>query len=208
MSEIDYSLCSIDELNKLLVEFQKKSSDFHNEEQGVKLTLNSIYGALGNKWFSLANIDVAESVTLQGQDIWKFAEKIINRYFNELWHLDTDLHEKMGIKNVRPLSLDFVIYGDTDSVFSDTKVFIQNEIGEEFEIKIKDFFNELMETEEIKTDYKGNQIIEPSGISSLNYVDGSIMFSGIKKVIRHKVRKPKWKITTESGKEVIVTNDH
>lgn len=115
MSEIDYSLCSIDELNKLLVEFQKKSSDFHNEEQGVKLTLNSIYGALGNKWFSLANIDVAESVTLQGQDIWKFAEKIINRYFNELWHLDTEVHEKMGIKNVRPLNLDFIIYGDTDS---------------------------------------------------------------------------------------------
>lgn len=115
MEEKDYSALSLGELEKLLDEYQKKSSDFHNEEQGVKLTLNSIYGALGNKWFSLANIDVAESVTLQGQDIWKFAEKIINRYFNELWHLDTELHEKMGIKNVRPLSLDFVIYGDTDS---------------------------------------------------------------------------------------------
>jgi DNA polymerase elongation subunit (family B) len=115
MEEKDYSALPLEELEKLLVEYQKKSSDFHNEEQGVKLTLNSIYGALGNKWFSLANIDVAESVTLQGQDIWKFAEKIINRYFNELWHLDTELHEKMGIKNVRPLSLDFVIYGDTDS---------------------------------------------------------------------------------------------
>ena len=115
MEEKDYSALPLEELENLLVEYQKKSSDFHNEEQGVKLTLNSIYGALGNKWFSLANIDVAESVTLQGQDIWKFAEKIINRYFNELWHLDTDLHEKMGIKNVRPLSLDFVIYGDTDS---------------------------------------------------------------------------------------------
>ena len=115
MEEKDYSALSMEELEKLLDEYQKKSSDFHNEEQGVKLTLNSIYGALGNKWFSLANIDVAESVTLQGQDIWKFAEKIINRYFNELWHLDTELHEKMGIKNVRPLSLDFVIYGDTDS---------------------------------------------------------------------------------------------
>lgn len=115
MEEKDYSALSLEELEKLLVEYQKKSSDFHNEEQGVKLTLNSIYGALGNKWFSLANIDVAESVTLQGQDIWKFAEKIINRYFNELWHLDTEVHEKMGIKNVRPLNLDFIIYGDTDS---------------------------------------------------------------------------------------------
>ena len=49
MEEKDYSALSLEELENLLVEYQKKSSDFHNEEQGVKLTLNSIYGALGNK---------------------------------------------------------------------------------------------------------------------------------------------------------------
>ena len=27
-------------------------------------------------------------------------------------------------------------------------------------------------------------------------------------IMRHKVRKPKWKLRTKSGKEVIVTNDH
>jgi hypothetical protein len=32
-----------------------------------------------------------------------------------MWHIDTELHEKMGVKNVRPLNLDFIIYGDTDS---------------------------------------------------------------------------------------------
>jgi DNA polymerase elongation subunit (family B) len=208
MEEIDYMTMSLEELNQKLLEYQKKSSDFYNTEQGIKLTLNSIYGATGNQYFALFNPDVAESVTLQGQDIWKFAEKIVNRYFNEMWHLDTELHEKMEVRNVRKLSMDFIIYGDTDSVFSDTKILIQDEVGKEFEIKIEDFFNQLMENEEIKIDYKGNQIIEPSGISSLNYVDGYIRFSGIKKVIRHKVRKPKWKITTETGKEVIVTNDH
>jgi DNA polymerase elongation subunit (family B) len=115
MEEIDYSQFTLEELQLKLEDFQKKSSDFHNEEQGIKLTLNSIYGALGNKWFALNNKDVAESVTLQGQDIWRFAEKIINKYFNEMWHLDTELHEKMGVSNVRPLNLDFVVYGDTDS---------------------------------------------------------------------------------------------
>ncbi len=115
MEEIDYSEFTLEELQLKLEDFQKKSSDYHNEEQGIKLTLNSIYGALGNKWFALNNKDVAESVTLQGQDIWRFAEKIINKYFNEMWHLDTELHEKMGISNVRPLNLDFVVYGDTDS---------------------------------------------------------------------------------------------
>lgn len=115
MEEIDYLQFSLEELNEKLNAFQKKSSDFYNEEQGVKLTLNSIYGALGNNYFALFNPDVAESVTLQGQDIWKFAEKIVNRYFNEMWHIDTEVHEKMGVRNVRKLNLDLVIYGDTDS---------------------------------------------------------------------------------------------
>jgi len=115
MEEIDYMSMNLDELKQKLVEMQKKSSDFYNTEQGIKLTLNSIYGATGNQYFALFNPDVAESVTLQGQDIWKFAEKIINRYFNDMWHLDTELHEKMGVSNVRKLNLDFIIYGDTDS---------------------------------------------------------------------------------------------
>ena len=115
MEEVDYSKLSLDELNKLLLVYQKKSSDFYNTEQGIKLTLNSIYGATGNQYFALFNSDVAESVTIQGQDIWKFAEKIVNRYFNEMWHLDTEVHEKMGVTNVRKLTLDFIIYGDTDS---------------------------------------------------------------------------------------------
>ena len=115
MEENKYSEKSLDELEFLLKEYQKKSSDFYNTEQGIKLTLNSIYGATGNQYFALFNTDVAESVTLQGQDIWKFAEKIINRYFNDMWHLDTELHEKMGVRNVRKITLDFIIYGDTDS---------------------------------------------------------------------------------------------
>ena len=115
MGEIDYMSMGLEELNQKLSEYQKKSSDFYNTEQGIKLTLNSIYGATGNQYFALFNTDVAESVTLQGQDIWKFAEKIINRYFNDMWHLDTELHEKMEVRNVRKITLDFIIYGDTDS---------------------------------------------------------------------------------------------
>jgi DNA polymerase elongation subunit (family B) len=208
MKEEDYESLSLEELNDKLKALQKQSSDFYNEEQAVKLTLNSIYGALGNQYFSLFNPDVAESVTLQGQDIWKFAEKIVNRYFNEIWHLDTELHEKMEVRNARKITLDMVCYGDTDSVFSGSKLLIMNDIGEKKEILIEDFFNNLAEYEEIFVDHKGNHIIETKGFSSANYKNEKIEYSGIKKIIRHKVRKPKWKITTESGKEVIVTNDH
>jgi len=208
MKEEDYESLSLEELNDKLKALQKQSSDFYNEEQAVKLTLNSIYGALGNQYFSLFNPDVAESVTLQGQDIWKFAEKIVNRYFNEIWHLDTELHEKMEVRNARKITLDMVCYGDTDSDFSGSKLLIMNDIGEKKEILIEDFFNNLAEYEEIFVDHKGNHIIETKGFSSANYKNEKIEYSGIKKIIRHKVRKPKWKITTESGKEVIVTNDH
>lgn len=113
--ENKYEDLSLEDLHLELSRLKKMSSDFKNEEQAVKLTLNSIYGALGNQYFAFFNTEVAESVTLQGQDLIKFAEKILNKYFHEHWHLDTELHEKLGARNVRPLSGDMVIYIDTDS---------------------------------------------------------------------------------------------
>ena len=65
MEGIDYMSMSLEELNQQLTEYQKKSSDFYNTEQGIKLTLNSIYGATGNQYFALFNPDVAESVTFK-----------------------------------------------------------------------------------------------------------------------------------------------
>jgi DNA polymerase elongation subunit (family B) len=186
MEEKDYSALPLEELENLLVEYQKKSSDFHNEEQGVKLTLNSIYGALGNKWFSLSNIDVAESVTLQGQDIWKFAEKIINKYFTEIWHLDTELHEKMGIKNVRPLNIDFVIYGDTDSNYINFGAVMDSC---EFDLEPFDFvkkLNEIRLKEYIKKCYEiyakksGTDNYQDFELESLSY---NGVFLGKKKYV-------------------------
>ena len=111
----NYENLSVDEIKAEIYRLKKLSADYKNEEQGVKLTLNSIYGALGNAYFACFNPDVAESVTLQGQDLIKFAEKIINRYFHEMWHLDVELHEKIGVRNARPITADMVIYVDTDS---------------------------------------------------------------------------------------------
>ena len=90
-------------------------NELKNEEQAIKLTMNSIYGAIGNNWFVCFNPDVAEAVTLQGQDLIKYSEKILHKYFHDHWHLDTELHEKIGISNVRRVTQPLVIYGDTDS---------------------------------------------------------------------------------------------
>ena len=77
---MNYEELGVDEIKAEIARLRKMSDDYKNEEQGVKLTLNSIYGALGNQYFACFNTEVAESVTLQGQDLIKFAEKIINKY--------------------------------------------------------------------------------------------------------------------------------
>ena len=188
MEEIDYMSMPLDELNQKLVEMQKKSSDFYNTEQGIKLTLNSIYGATGNQYFALFNPDVAESVTLQGQDIWKFAEKIVNRYFNEMWHLDTELHEKMEVKNVRKLNLDFIIYGDTDSNYINLGAVMDscefNYEAFEFvkrlnEHRLKDYIKKCYEIYAKKWNTDNYQDFE---LESLSY---SGVFLGKKKYVLH-----------------------
>lgn len=90
-------------------------NELKNEEQAVKLTMNSIYGATGNSWFVCFNPEVAEAVTLQGQDLIKYSEKILHKYFHEFWHKDTELHEKLEITNVKRIHKPLVVYGDTDS---------------------------------------------------------------------------------------------
>ena len=90
-------------------------NEYKNEEQGIKLTMNSIYGAIGHNSFACFNPDVAEAVTLQGQDLIKYSSMLITRYFQEFWHLDTDLHGKLGISTPRKIVKPLVVYGDTDS---------------------------------------------------------------------------------------------
>ena len=86
----------IDEIKNKILELTSLKNELKNEEQAVKLTMNSIYGAVGNSFFVCFNTEVAEAVTLQGQDMIKFSEKIVNKYFQEHWHLDTELHEQLG----------------------------------------------------------------------------------------------------------------
>jgi DNA polymerase elongation subunit (family B) len=103
------------DIKKKIAELISLKNELKNEEQAVKLTMNSIYGAIGNSYFVCFNPDVAEAVTLQGQDLIKYSEKIIYRYFNEIWHEDKDLHEKLGLKSVKRVTKQLTVYGDTDS---------------------------------------------------------------------------------------------
>lgn len=88
-----------------------------NEEQAIKIFINSVYGATASPYFVGYNVKVAEAITLQGQEMIKFVTKIINRYFNEFWHRDTDLHSKIGLTRVDRVKPEVAVYGDTDSCY-------------------------------------------------------------------------------------------
>lgn len=105
----------IKEIEEKIERLTALKNEYKNEEQAVKLTMNSIYGAIGNNYFVCFNPDVAEAVTLQGQDLIKYSEKILHKYFHEHWHLDKELHEKLGLTQVKRVTNPLVVYGDTDS---------------------------------------------------------------------------------------------
>ena len=94
-----------------------EASKYYNYEQAVKLMLNSIYGAFGNPYFYFFNVDIAETITLQGKDAILYTEVLINKYFHSYWHKDTEAHERMGIKVTGRIEKPVGIYIDTDSIY-------------------------------------------------------------------------------------------
>ena len=78
-----------------------KISQLDNQQMAIKILMNSLYGALGNRWFRYFDQRVAESITLAGQLSIKWAERAVNEEMNKL--LETDK--------------DYVIAIDTDSLY-------------------------------------------------------------------------------------------
>lgn len=123
MAELDL----IEELNldglteEQLIEKQKEldnlANRYYNYEQSIKRILNSIYGAFGNEHFYFFNINIAESITLQGQNAILYTEEMLNKYFIEFWHKDTQAHSVLGIEVTGEIKKPVVIYIDTDSCY-------------------------------------------------------------------------------------------
>lgn len=115
--EINIDEMSKEELLLKLKEYDNLANRYYNYEQSIKRILNSIYGAFGNEWFYFFNIDIAESITLQGQDAILYTEEMLNIYFTKFWHKDTDVHKQLGIKLKGEINKPVVIYIDTDSCY-------------------------------------------------------------------------------------------
>jgi DNA polymerase elongation subunit (family B) len=96
----------------------KREMDLHVAyEQAYKLQLNSTYGVFASKFFHFYDIRIAETITLQGQDLIKYTMKCMELWVEKRWNTDTELHSVLGITTPGPVTKKTVVYGDTDSAF-------------------------------------------------------------------------------------------
>lgn len=96
---------AVDNTNKQEVyRIERDISRYENQQTAIKILLNSLYGALGNKYFRYFTMEIAEGITLSGQMIIRWAEKYVNDYLNK------------ALKNKE--YKDYVIAIDTDSVYA------------------------------------------------------------------------------------------
>jgi DNA polymerase elongation subunit (family B) len=94
-----------------------------------------------------------------------------------------------------------VIYGDTDSLIGSSSIVYENG-----KCTIEELYNKSNIS--AGNTLKGHESVECKE-KVLNYSEEKgLYYAPVKRIIRHKVTKSKWKLKTKSGKEVIVTNDH
>ena len=80
---------------------QYKITSLNNQQMAIKILMNSLYGALGNRWFRYFDQRVAESITMAGQLAIKWAERCVND----------------EMQNILKTDEDYVVAIDTDSVY-------------------------------------------------------------------------------------------
>ena len=137
-----------------LQKIKQEASKFYNYEQAVKLMLNSIYGAFGNQWFYFFNVDIAETITLQGKDAILYTEELVNKYFKDFWVGDVETHKALGItvhaKPDKPVG----IYIDTDSIYmsfeeviagTDWKGDSKDFILKLYKLRLKEFIEKILQ---------------------------------------------------------------
>lgn len=104
MLKAEQELEVVDKSNKTEVyNLEKKINTLNNEQMALKIMMNSLYGAIGNRYFRYFDLRIAEGITLSGQLAIRWAEKSVNDFINKI------------IKSSR----DHVVAIDTDSLYID-----------------------------------------------------------------------------------------
>jgi DNA polymerase elongation subunit (family B) len=83
MDKINKSLISL-ENGPERVQLEKEARILDIEQYALKIFLNSIYGAFGNKYFVLGDDDLARSITLSGLAIINQGSDILTKYVESI----------------------------------------------------------------------------------------------------------------------------
>jgi hypothetical protein len=195
----------LEELKKRANEL-KREADYYNALQlALKLVLNGSYGSFCSQYFVLFNEYVGGTITAQGRELTQKMDTDNVHYWTVLWHEDTELHNRLGLKNVKkiPQGVNVSIYADTDSVEKNSV--IRTDKGS---FTIEELYGTCEKNGSGGTTISGHESVLCHH-KVLNYSETSgLYFTPVKRIIRHKVNKPKWKLSTKDGKKIIVTNDH
>lgn len=150
---VDPHNCTAEELKIEIARMEHEMWDNYNLQMALKILLNSAYGVIGNKFFVCYDKNIAEAITTQGRDIIVFSAKAVEKYFKDGWHLDTELHEKMGINVHREITQPVLVAGDTDSIYISVEEVLETIdfegdpllfIHDLYEHKLKDYFNTIL----------------------------------------------------------------
>ena len=106
---MDYSKFTDSELEKMLAEAESKARMYNTLQMSQKININSLYGALSAKHFSMFNEKMAQSITGNG------------RFFIRLVASDVESKLQKMIPSRNP----YIIYGDTDSFYFQIENFVE-----------------------------------------------------------------------------------
>lgn len=106
---------------------ERDIAHFENQQTAIKILLNSLYGAMGNKYFRYFTMEIAEGITITGQFIIKWAEKHVNAFLNKTLKTNKD----------------YVIAIDTDSVYAGLADLVNNVMPDADNAKKVDFLDKV-----------------------------------------------------------------
>lgn len=183
-TEEELNQLSNEELKELRLRALDNEDKFHNEQWTKKILINALYGATGNKFFSLYNRDFASSITANGRIFIQLTANRIRERLQELCPWDGETW----------------LYSDTDSC---ANTLVKTDQGSVH-------FSELYNSQDTKeVEYKpGKFFKEVKDLKALSVSkDFELEYKPIKYVMKHTVKKRLFKIKC-NGNEVVITNDH
>ena len=213
---------SLEELKLFREEIENLREEYSLIELGAKTLSNSLYGASANKWFYFYNLALAGDITAECRQLTKTMWNKLDDFIqNDIWErkdlwerFNFELDEKRRKYLTDSLLNSCSVYSDTDSLTDSLlNTYVKDTSGNNFSKQILTFenFYNLCEKDFgiFKTTKSGQEMVYGGDTKVLNWTkENGLHYVPVKYVMRHKVRKPRYKIRTKSGKEIIVTGDH